>query len=90
MSKNMNINLPDMSFQLNETSKRVDVSNKIISILLSTRQHSIDETKKLCDRLFNMPNSERPEFVKQMWGQVVLNKIEPLLIQLMVFDKQPI
>jgi hypothetical protein len=85
MSKNMNINLPDMSFKLNETSKRVDVCNKIITILLSTKQHSIDDTKKLCNQLFDMPSDSRSEFVNKMWGQIALSKIEPLLIQLNVF-----
>ncbi len=90
MSKSVKVNLPDMSFKLNETSKKIDVCNKITSLLLSTRLHSIDYTKKECDTLFKIPSDQREEFVKNTWGPIAAAKVQPLLLQLKVFEKESI
>lgn len=87
MSKSVRVNLPDMSFKLNETSKRLDVCNKITSLLLSTRLHSIDYVKKECDNLYTMPADKRLEHVTNIWGPIAAAKVEPLLLQLKVYER---
>lgn len=87
MSRSIRVNLPDMSVRLNDRSKYNDISNKLISLLLSTKLHSTDYAKQQCEVLLSLPAEQRKDHIQSIWGPIAAAKSEPLLAQLAVFDK---
>ena len=87
MSRSIRVNLPDMSVKLNDRSKYNDISNKLISLLLSTKLHSTDYAKQQCEILLGLSADKRRDHIQNIWGPIAASKSEALLAQLAVLDK---
>jgi hypothetical protein len=65
-----------------------DLRNKIDSQLLSTNVITTNEAKRKCMRLDTLNDEKRKELIANEWGPLYLQKVEPLLHQLSVLEKQ--
>ena len=63
-----------------------DIRNKIDCVLLAGNK-DIDKTKTLCQNMYKLPTDERNHYVIIHFGQRYHDKVEPLLRQLEIVEK---
>lgn len=64
-----------------------DIKNKIDSLLKSGNKRT-DELKQYCLQLENMSHDERCKLITEYWGVQYLNKVTPLLQQLLCLESK--
>lgn len=65
-----------------------DFRNKIDSILLTTNTLKSTEIRQKCLALDSMSQAERERHITEHWGPLYLNKVSPLLAQILTLEEK--
>jgi hypothetical protein len=64
-----------------------ELRNKMDSLLLSTNIFKTDDIRRVCLALDTMSPTDRVEYIKQKWGPLYLERVQPILQQLQALEE---
>lgn len=75
--------------QSTQLSKRwKEIRNQIDAVLMSNNVMKSTDVRVKCLTLDQMTHEARQEYIKEQWGPLYLNKVQPLLQQLQTIEQQ--